>query len=466
MSRGKAIWRGESAYEQARVDRLFNAIHPDRYPAGIILASSIDDVIVAVRLANQRNLKISIRAGGHSWVSSSLRDEALLIDLGRLKEISLDRDTGIVAASPAVTGGDLNSYLAQFDLFFPGGHCPEVGLGGFLLQGGMGWNARGWGWACLYVDAIDVVTADGRLLHADANENSEFFWAARGAGPGYFAIVVRFYLKPRAMPKALTRSTVVFPVESYDVVMPWLHETHSTISPTVDLVVAGVRGPAQSAGPSHSGGPSHSAEDDQHSILINAISLAQTPDEARAALNFIETCPARAEALSRELNVPITMREINERERQANPPGNRYAADNVWLNSWPVREVTAAMKQCFTALPTKHTFVLWSSMAPLPKALPDMALSLYSEIYFVLYPIWSDPADDAKCREWLANQMERLAPLGEGSYLGDLDLLTRPAEFMAPENFAKLQQLRAKYDPQQRICSYLARENAPLNGHS
>jgi len=92
-------------------------------------------------------------------------------------------------------------------------------------------------------------------------------------------------------------------------------------------------------------------------------------------------------------------------------------------------------------------------MAPL-LPLSDMALSLQSEIYFAAYTIWSDPADDARCRGWLLDQMTRMGPFSDGYYLGDSDLPTRSAKFMADEKFQKLERLREKYDPEGRFCSY------------
>ena len=109
-----------------------------------------------------------MRAGGHSWAAWSVRDDALLIDLGRMREMTYDPATGIATASPAVKGGaELTPFLTSHGRAFPGGHCPSVGIGGFLLQGGQGWNSRKYGWACENVAAIDVVTADGELIRAD-----------------------------------------------------------------------------------------------------------------------------------------------------------------------------------------------------------------------------------------------------------------------------------------------------------
>ncbi len=128
-----------------------------------------------------------------------------MIDLGQRKEMSLDETTGIAQVSPAVHGGDeLNPYLKAYGRFFPSGGCSTVGLGGFPLQGGMGWNHRGWGYAAEQVAAIDVVTADGELVRADEDQNSDLFWAARGAGPGFFRVVTRFHLRTRALPAGLS----------------------------------------------------------------------------------------------------------------------------------------------------------------------------------------------------------------------------------------------------------------------
>jgi FAD/FMN-containing dehydrogenase len=182
----RLIRRGDAGYEQARTGRVFNARHPCRYPAAVLFAEDPGDVADGVRLARSENLTVSIRSGGHSWAAWSVRDGALLIDLGGLRHLDYDEPSGVVVAGPAVRGGlDLLPFLAGLGRAFPGGHRPSVGLGGYLLQGGQGWNGRRMGWACESVVAVDVVTADGSLLRADADQNSDLYWAARGAGPGW-----------------------------------------------------------------------------------------------------------------------------------------------------------------------------------------------------------------------------------------------------------------------------------------
>ena len=131
----------------------------------MLAAESEQDVVAGVRLARERGWQVSVRSGGHSWAGWSVRDDALLIDLGDMREHDLDGE--VARRGPAVKGGlELAPFLAERGRLFTGGHCESVGLGGFLLQGGQGWNSRRWGWGCENVLGVDVVTADGELVHA------------------------------------------------------------------------------------------------------------------------------------------------------------------------------------------------------------------------------------------------------------------------------------------------------------
>ena len=114
MTRGRLLMRGEVGYEEARAGGIFNARRPDRFPAAILIAAGDEDVIDGVRLAAERGWPVSVRSGGHSWAAWSLRDDALLIDLGGLRDMSYDPATGIAAVRPAVKGGlELAPFLAE-----------------------------------------------------------------------------------------------------------------------------------------------------------------------------------------------------------------------------------------------------------------------------------------------------------------------------------------------------------------
>lgn len=139
------VWRDQAdpeAYEQARTSRLFNYQRPERYPLAIVFAKTESDIISAGKLAREKKSHISIRAGGHSWPAWSVRDNAILLDLGGYSELVLDERTGIVRVSPSTTGEDLANYLLTKGRVLSVGHCPDVGVGGFLLCGGMGWNCN------------------------------------------------------------------------------------------------------------------------------------------------------------------------------------------------------------------------------------------------------------------------------------------------------------------------------------
>jgi FAD/FMN-containing dehydrogenase len=139
------VWKEEAdaaTYEDARVGRVFNHRRPDRFPLAVVKASSEEDIIAAVKLAKERNCRVAVRSGGHSWAAWSVRENSILIDLGDYKEIEVDTENHIARVSTSMTGREVNGELNKHGLMFPGGHCPDVGLGGFLLQGGMGWNCK------------------------------------------------------------------------------------------------------------------------------------------------------------------------------------------------------------------------------------------------------------------------------------------------------------------------------------
>ena len=144
---GTFVRKGDDRYEELRIGHVFNQRLTSRMPAAILLPASEDDVVAGVELAARMGWRVSVRAGGHSWASWGVRDGALLIDLSSMKDMELDPATNIVWASPAVAGAtELDPYLADRGRFFPVGHCESVGIGGFLLQGGMGWHTWHYGW--------------------------------------------------------------------------------------------------------------------------------------------------------------------------------------------------------------------------------------------------------------------------------------------------------------------------------
>lgn len=450
---GRLILRDDPDFEEAAVGRVFNARRPERRPAAVLFAETYDDLVAGVHFARTHGWQIVSRSGGHSWAAWGLREDALLIDVHLLNQISYDESTGIATVDAGVRGGEqLAPFLADRGRLFPGGHCPSVGVAGFLLQGGQGWCARGLGWAAEYLVAIDVVTADGEMVRADADHHSDLYWAARGAGPGFFGVVARFHLRTRPAPKAMSHSVLVFDIDHYRDVMGWLYDTHANVDPEVEIVAVSQRPPSDME---------LSVPPERHVLIVSALAFKDTPAAARDALALIDSCPFADRALVAVQCAPTTLTEQYAAQYANNPDGHRYTVDNAWLEADGATSVDL-LDEAFTTWATPESFSLWFSMAPL-RALPDMAFSMQSEVYCALYTVSGDASTDCRNREWTDTQMRRLEPITVGQYLGDSDLTNRQVKFMSEDNFARLRRIRSAYDPTGLFVDYLTLDPTTLN---
>ena len=410
MFEGRFIERGSSDYEVARTGALFNARHPSRYPVAILEAATEGDVVAGVRLAKERGWRVAVRAGGHAWAGWSVRDEALLIDLAGLREMTVDVDNLTATATPAMRGGqEFSPFLRQHGLVFPGGHCSTVGLGGYLLQGGQGWNSRQWGWGCENVLGVDVVTAEGELVHANAEQNSDLYWAARGAGPGFFGVVTRFHLRVHRMPDAFTHTTYAFPIDCFDELLTWAHQVLPVLDCRVEPVIVGTRIPPPDI--DVGGGPL---------LILHATAMFDTPDEARRLMAPLETCPVLDRALLRVFAEPTSFDEENPIMDAQNPPGMRYSADCAWSDA-NADDLVPILGEIYRSLPTPESFVIWYGWAP-TRPLQDMAFSMEGNVYIAAYTIWEHERDDEVMQDWVTSGFRALEPVSKGSYLGDADL--------------------------------------------
>ncbi|MEM6379910.1 MAG: FAD-binding protein, partial [Bacteroidota bacterium] len=232
---GKTINRGDVNFEAAVMDTLWNKAPVSQRPATIFEPKTIEDIIKVVRHAKKVGRRITITSGGHSFSANFIREDCLLIDLKHFNQYSINVEAKTATAGPAVGGSDLMKALYKQNLFFPAGHCQGVCLGGYLLQGGYGWNGRKLGVACESVLGLDIITADGELVYADANTKADLYWAARGSGPGFFGIVVKFYLRVYDLPKY--RAVIVhdFRIKHLEDVYRWAHDVGPSIPEAVEF---------------------------------------------------------------------------------------------------------------------------------------------------------------------------------------------------------------------------------------
>jgi FAD/FMN-containing dehydrogenase len=433
------FWRGDRSFERARGREMWNCRVPARYPEVIVQPRCDEHVVAAVRLARKRGLKIAVRSGGHSWSASFLRDGGMLIDLSGMCEFTVDAEARTARLQPGLRGTDFNRALRKLDLFFPSGHCMTVGLGGFLLQGGFGWNSRLWGPACASVTAIEVVTPDGELVRADATQNADLLWAAQGAGPGFFGVVTRFEVKVQRRPKIMMRSDYLYPIDVLDDVLRWLRSIQPSLARTMECMLFVRRDLFGHQGPG---------------ALVTAPVLADNREEAMAALAVLETCPVMQRAVTREVDIVTELDDLLQgAEDLLYPRERRWAVDNMWTSA-PADDLLPGMHKIAATLPRAPSHMMWMLWGP-PQPLPDMAFSKQDDLYIALYAVWQDQSADAVHQAWVTDHMRSLERFSSGIQLADENLGARPFRFLADANFARLQELRAKHDPNRLFHSYM-----------
>ncbi len=184
---GKVIQPGDPGFDDAR--RVWNGMI-DRRPALIVRCEGVADVLVAVAFACDSGLPVAIRGGGHSAAGNGVCDDGIVIDLSCMKGIRVDPMACTARAEPGVTWSEFDAETQAFGLATTGGIISTTGIAGLTLGGGIGWLMRKYGLTCDNLLSADVVTADGRLLHASATEHPDLFWALRGGGN--FGVVTSF----------------------------------------------------------------------------------------------------------------------------------------------------------------------------------------------------------------------------------------------------------------------------------
>jgi FAD/FMN-containing dehydrogenase len=185
---GTVIRPGGEGYEEAR--RVYNGMI-DARPAAIVRCASDEDVVQVVRAAAERRMDLAVRGGGHSVPGFGTADGALVADLSPMQSVQVDDAARTATAGGGTTWGRFNDVTAAHGLATTGGIVSTTGIGGLTLGGGVGYLSRAHGLSCDNLLSARVVTADGSVLTASAEENLDLFWALRGGG-GNFGLVTEF----------------------------------------------------------------------------------------------------------------------------------------------------------------------------------------------------------------------------------------------------------------------------------
>jgi FAD binding domain/Berberine and berberine like len=196
---GRIIGPEDPDYDEARTVVMGGI---DRRPALIVRPANAQDVAMTIALARESGLELAVRGGGHSAAGHGVSEGGIVIDLRGMKEIEIDAAQRLAWAGGGVTAGEYSNAAAAHRLATGFGDTGSVGIGGITLGGGIGYLVRKHGLTIDSLVAAEVVTADGELLHVDADSHPDLFWAIRGGG-GNFGVVTRFQFRLHPLPEFL-----------------------------------------------------------------------------------------------------------------------------------------------------------------------------------------------------------------------------------------------------------------------
>ena len=207
--RGQVLQPGKPGFDEAR--GIWNGMI-DRHPAVIVRCAGVADIRRAVAFARDNDLLLAVRGGGHNIAGTAICDDGIVIDLSPMKSVRIDPAARRAYVEPGNTLADFDHEAQDFGLATPLGINSTTGVAGLTLGGGFGWLSRKYGMSVDNLISADVVTADGELMHASADEHEDLFWAIRGGG-GNFGIVTMFEFELHPVGPEVFGGLVVLPLE-------------------------------------------------------------------------------------------------------------------------------------------------------------------------------------------------------------------------------------------------------------
>ena len=444
---GRTMARDDAGYETARRETVWRTNMPDRFPDRIVQANSVGDVVAAVRAAKAEGWQVGVRSGGHSWSANHVRDGGVLIDVSRLKGFTVDKSAMTATVEPGLGGSVLVAELMKRDLFFPVGHCRGVAVGGYLLQGGFGWNGRAFGIACSNVTAIDYVDAEGELRLASETENADMLWAARGSGPDFFGVVVRFHLRVFPKPGFIGSSITTYPVERLADLARWVDRVGPDVPPGVELQFVISRSPSFP--------PPLRPRSATSPVLIElaATVMADSRSEAKAATAYMAGAPKGARLRVPLLPMPMSL--MYTAAMQHYPVAN-WETDNLWTHA-SAEELLPHIQRIADTVPAPPAHFLWLNWAPTTD-LPDMAYTVEDKTYLAFYGGWLDGDDGGATTRWSRDNTAAMESLSTGVQFADDP--GRPSRGISEAAQHRLEAIRAVHDPEGRFNRWIGAVSA------
>ncbi|GGP50508.1 FAD-binding oxidoreductase [Streptomyces melanogenes] len=428
---GDVFVPGDPGYDDART--VFNAMI-DRRPAVIAQCESDADVVTAVRFGRDLDLKIAVRGGGHSVSGQALNDNGLVVDLRRMHEVTVHPAAHAVRVQGGAIMSQLDRATQPHGLATTGGRVSTTGVGGFVLGGGSGWLDRSFGLAVDNLLGVELVTADGSVVTASAEENPELFWALHGGG-GNFGIATSLTLKLHDLPEYAIAMLLYQPERAPEVARTYRELIEN--------------GPAEASGgvlymtaPPEPFIPEHLVG----KVLCGALVAYAGGEEAmrKVAQPLI--------ALPHEVEIVTAMPYADMQCMMDDPPGLRNYWSAEYLTGMPddFVDVFCSLGEALpTPTGTQHVvFPQGGAIADGPSEYPVP----YRDSPWAVHPfgIWEDPADDERCRQWVKDVRARVQPWSSGAvylnFTGD-EGAERVVAGLGAENMRRLREVKRAYDP-------------------
>jgi len=213
--RGELLFPADGGYDEAR--SIWNAMI-DRRPALIARCRGITDVVTCVNFARQQDITLSIKGGGHNIAGLAVCDGGLMLDMSLMRGVWVDKNTGTAHAQAGCLLSDVDYETQVHGFAAVLGFVSNTGIAGLTLGGGFGYLSRRFGWSSDNILAIEVVTADGRVVQASEKEHADLFWALRGGG-GNFGVATRFDYKLYPIGPDIIAGIIAWPAEHTEEVL-------------------------------------------------------------------------------------------------------------------------------------------------------------------------------------------------------------------------------------------------------
>ncbi len=432
--RGDLLLADHPDYDAARA--IWNAMI-DRRPAVIARCAGAADVIHCVTWARETGILVAVRGAGHNIAGNAMCDGGLVIDLSRLRQVSVDPRRKIARVGPGATLGDFDHETQAFGLATPVGINSTTGIAGLTLGGGFGWLSRKHGLTVDNLRSARVVTAAGELVTASEKENADLFWGLRGGG-GNFGIVTEFELKLHKFGPEITSGLIVHPFADAEKVLRHYRAYTAEVSEEVTAWVVLRKAPPLPFLP-----PAvHGTE-----VVVLAAFSTAGPRKAKKLL-----------APLREFGTPIAD-VVGPHPyagwQQAFDPLLTPGVRNYWKSHNFTELSDAAIKTLLEytgRLPSPHSEIFLAHLGGAVNEQPaDATAYPHRDVEFIMnvHTRWEDGAQDAACVAWAREFFDRTAPFATGGvYVNFVSEGEHRERAAYGRHWDRLAKLKRKYDPE------------------